>query len=75
MIQPTVRGSLYIDGRWRQADSGSTIDVINPATEEAFIQGSAGARRVLAERRAAAYTRCVATAGSPWSVFHVGIGN
>lgn len=38
MTSPQVRGSLYIDGRWCEADSGGTIDVINPATEELFCQ-------------------------------------
>ena len=26
--------SLYINGKWRPAESGETLDVINPATEE-----------------------------------------
>jgi len=30
----TVRGSLYIGGKWCEADSGRTIGVTNPATEE-----------------------------------------
>jgi len=38
MPVPEIRGSLYIDGQWCEADSGRTIDVVNPATEEAFIQ-------------------------------------
>ncbi|MHC4176186.1 MAG: NAD-dependent succinate-semialdehyde dehydrogenase [Planctomycetota bacterium] len=32
------RGSLYIDGRWCEADSGRTVDVVNPATEEVLCQ-------------------------------------
>jgi len=35
---PQVRGSLYIDGRWCEADSGRTVGVINPATEETFCE-------------------------------------
>jgi len=38
MKMPQIRGSLYIDGRWCEADSGRTIDVINPATEESICQ-------------------------------------
>ena len=38
MTAPQLRGSLYIDGHWCQADSGRTLDVVNPATEEAFCQ-------------------------------------
>jgi len=38
MTQPEFRGSLYIDGRWCEADSGRTIDVINPATEQPVCQ-------------------------------------
>jgi len=38
MPTPQIRGSLYIDGRWCEADSGRTIGVINPATEETFCQ-------------------------------------
>jgi len=34
MSLPDLRGSLYIDGRWCEADSGRTTDVVNPATEE-----------------------------------------
>ena len=33
-----MRGSLYIDGNWCQADSGRTVDVINPASEETVCQ-------------------------------------
>ena len=36
MADPQLRGSLYIDGQWSKTDSGETIDVINPATEEAL---------------------------------------
>ena len=38
MTSPELRGSLYINGQWCQADDGRTIDVINPATEEAICQ-------------------------------------
>ena len=48
MCSPTVNGKsttrriplaysstqLFIDGKWRPAQSGKTIDVLNPATEE-----------------------------------------
>jgi len=34
MAAPDFRGSLYIDGKWCEADSGRTTDLINPATEE-----------------------------------------
>lgn len=33
-----IRGSLYIDGKWRRADSGRSIAVINPATEQALCE-------------------------------------
>ena len=33
---------LYINGQWRQAASGATIDVLNPATEEVLAQVAAG---------------------------------
>ena len=36
MSSPQFRGSLYIDGKWCEADSGRTTDLINPATEEPF---------------------------------------
>ena len=36
MTTPDVRGSMYIDGQWCEAESGETKDVVNPATEEAF---------------------------------------
>lgn len=35
MSAPPLRGSLYIDGQWGEAESGKTIAVVNPATEEA----------------------------------------
>ncbi len=35
MSSPEIRGSLFIDGDWCEADSGATVEVINPATEEA----------------------------------------
>ena len=38
MTVPQFRGSLYIDGQWCEADSGATLDVTNPATEEVFCQ-------------------------------------
>jgi succinate-semialdehyde dehydrogenase/glutarate-semialdehyde dehydrogenase len=30
--------NLYIDGKWRPAVTGDTLDVINPATEEVIGQ-------------------------------------
>ncbi len=38
MTAPSIRGSLYIDGEWCEADSGRTSDVINPATELPFCE-------------------------------------
>jgi len=38
MAAVQLRGSLYINGRWCEADSGRAIDVINPATEEVACQ-------------------------------------
>jgi len=48
---------FYIDGQWVDPVSPATIDVINPATEKAFTQVSAGSpedvdRAVVAARRA-----------------------
>ncbi len=34
MPTPKIRGSLYINGQWCEADSGRTYDLTNPATEE-----------------------------------------
>ena len=34
MATPQLRGSLFIDDKWSATDSGRTIDVINPATEQ-----------------------------------------
>jgi len=33
---------FYIDGQWVAAESGQTLDVINPATEQAFIKIAVG---------------------------------
>ena len=33
---PALRGSLHINGTWCEADSGRTVGVTNPATEETF---------------------------------------
>jgi len=38
MEAPTLRASLYIDGKWCEADSGRTIGVTNPATEETICE-------------------------------------
>jgi len=48
---------FYIDGAWVDPIIPATIDVINPATEKAFIQISAGSpddidRAVVAARKA-----------------------
>ncbi len=61
MTAPEVRGSLYIDGKWCEADSGRTNDLVNPATEEVFTQvascGQAEVRRAVdaAEKAAVAW--------------------
>jgi len=34
MAMPAIRGSLYIDGQWCEADDGATRTLVNPATEE-----------------------------------------
>ena len=49
MTVPPLRGSLYIDGRWCEADSGRTFEVTNPATEEVLCQ-VAGCGRPETER-------------------------
>jgi succinate-semialdehyde dehydrogenase/glutarate-semialdehyde dehydrogenase len=36
MSTVALRGSMYIDGQWCEADSGNTAKVINPATEQAI---------------------------------------
>ena len=45
------RKRLYIDGQWCDADSGQTLGIINPATEEVICEvaygGRAEARRAL----------------------------
>ncbi len=59
---------MYIDGQWCEADSGRTVDVVNPATEEVVCQvGYAGEilEPDVLPRRFAAYTPCFrAEAGS-----------
>src|ERR1041384_159024 len=35
---------MYIDGRWCEADSGRTLGVINPATEEVLAEVAYGGR-------------------------------
>lgn len=37
-----MQSKLFIDGQWRDALSGGTFDVINPATEQVFHQCAAG---------------------------------
>ncbi len=40
----TAAKKMYIDGQWCDADSGRTLKVINPATEEAITEISYGGR-------------------------------
>ena len=44
MATPSLRGSLYIDGAWCEADSGRTVGVTNPATEETICEIGYGGR-------------------------------
>ena len=44
MAVPAIRGSLYINGKWCEADSGRRIAVTNPATEEKFCEVGYGGR-------------------------------
>src|SRR5579871_4700521 len=37
-------GKMFIDGKWCEADSGETLDVINPATEEVVAPVAYGGR-------------------------------
>jgi succinate-semialdehyde dehydrogenase/glutarate-semialdehyde dehydrogenase len=57
MEAPRFRGSLYVNGRWCEADLGRTQDVVNPATEEAFCQvarcGAAETERAVEAAQAA----------------------
>ena len=39
-----LRGSLYISGKWCEADSGRRIAVTNPATEETVCEVGYGGR-------------------------------
>jgi succinate-semialdehyde dehydrogenase/glutarate-semialdehyde dehydrogenase len=61
MTTPELRGSLYIGGQWCEAEAGERLDVVNPATEEAFCQvarcGRAEVRRAIdaADKAAAAW--------------------
>jgi len=52
MSAPSLRGSLHIDGAWCEADSGRTIAVVNPATEDAVCSvayaGAAETERAIA---------------------------
>jgi succinate-semialdehyde dehydrogenase/glutarate-semialdehyde dehydrogenase len=41
---PTTQQRLYIDGKWCAADSGRTLGVINPATEEVIVEVAYGGR-------------------------------
>jgi len=38
MASAQFHGSLYIDGRWCESDSGRTYDLTNPATEQTICQ-------------------------------------
>jgi len=44
MDAPSLRGSLYINGTWCEADTGRTIAVTNPATEETICEVAYGGR-------------------------------
>jgi aldehyde dehydrogenase (NAD+) len=52
-----MRTQLFIDNEWRPADSGATLDVINPATEETIASvpsaGQSDLDRAVAAARAA----------------------
>lgn len=37
-IEDLIKNQCYINGEWRDANSGKTIDVNNPATQEVFAQ-------------------------------------
>jgi acyl-CoA reductase-like NAD-dependent aldehyde dehydrogenase len=37
-------GKMYIDGKWCEAESGGTLGVINPATEEVIRDVAYGTR-------------------------------
>ena len=55
---PTLlRQQAYIDGAWRDADSGATLAVTNPATGEQLgtvpLMGAAETRRAIAAANAA----------------------
>ncbi|HYV39351.1 MAG TPA: NAD-dependent succinate-semialdehyde dehydrogenase [Gemmataceae bacterium] len=40
----TTRKKMFIDGRWCDSDSGRTLNVINPATEEVIAEVAYGSR-------------------------------
>jgi succinate-semialdehyde dehydrogenase/glutarate-semialdehyde dehydrogenase len=50
----TSSGTLYIDGKWRQAASGRTFPVTNPATSEVLAQVSAAETQDVRDAVAAA---------------------
>ena len=55
MAEPALRTDLFIDGRWRPAESGERFDVIDPGTEEVVASvASAGAVDARAAAAAAA---------------------
>ena len=63
MILEQMRNQLFIDNEWRDAESGATLDVINPATEEPVASVPSAGQADL--------DRAVAAAGAaldgPWS--------
>ena len=61
MATPQIRGSMYIDGQWCDADSGRTTELINPATEQTICQ-VASCGRAEVERAIAAAEK----AGKAW---------
>jgi acyl-CoA reductase-like NAD-dependent aldehyde dehydrogenase len=50
----TSSGTLYVDGKWRQAASGRTFPVTNPATSEVLAQISAAETQDVRDAVAAA---------------------
>ncbi|MBM4038465.1 MAG: NAD-dependent succinate-semialdehyde dehydrogenase [Planctomycetes bacterium] len=44
MTAPALRGSLYVNGKWCEADSGRQIAVTNPATEDMLCEVGYGGR-------------------------------
>jgi succinate-semialdehyde dehydrogenase/glutarate-semialdehyde dehydrogenase len=62
-IPDTSSGTLYVDGKWRNAASGLTFPVTNPATSEVLAQVSAAETQDVREAVAAAEAAFPAWAG------------